>query len=123
MVKPHFQLIFTDQWSYFFFPLVVLLYSYFYFLIIIFFFFFPSVVLLYTDQWSYYIFQLILPISLFSSLFLPIISSLFLPPSTFNRSCSGRVDRASAPEAVDSGSNTGRVKPKTIKIGIHSFPA
>ena len=35
----------------------------------------------------------------------------------------GRVDRASATEAVDSGSIRGRVKPKTIKIGIHSFPA
>ena len=36
---------------------------------------------------------------------------------------SGRVDRASATEAVDTGSIPGRVKPKTIKIGIHSFPA
>ena len=36
---------------------------------------------------------------------------------------SGRVDRASATEAVDSGSIPGRVIPKTIKIGIHSFPA
>ena len=36
---------------------------------------------------------------------------------------SGRVDRASASEAVDLGSIPGRVKPKTIKIGIHSFPA
>ena len=36
---------------------------------------------------------------------------------------SGRVDRASATEAVDSGLIPGRVKPKTIKIGIHSFPA
>ena len=35
----------------------------------------------------------------------------------------GRVDRASATEAVDSGSIPGWVKPKTIKIGIHSFPA
>ena len=35
----------------------------------------------------------------------------------------GRVDRASATEAVDTGSIPGRVKPKTIKIGIHSFPA
>ena len=35
----------------------------------------------------------------------------------------GRVDRASATEAVDSDSIPGRVKPKTIKIGIHSFPA
>ena len=29
----------------------------------------------------------------------------------------------SATEAVDLGSIPGRVKPKTIKIGIHSFPA
>ena len=36
---------------------------------------------------------------------------------------SGRVDRGSATEAVDTGSIPGRVKPKTIKIGIHSFPA
>ena len=39
------------------------------------------------------------------------------------KSISGRVDRASASEAVDSGSIPGRIKPKTIKIGIHSFPA
>ena len=36
---------------------------------------------------------------------------------------SGRVDRASATETIDSGSITGRVKLKTIKTGIHSFPA
>ena len=36
---------------------------------------------------------------------------------------SGRVDRASATETVDSDSIPGRVKPKTIKIGMHSFPA
>ena len=36
---------------------------------------------------------------------------------------SGRVDRASATEAVDEGLIPGRVKPKIIKIGIHSFPA
>ena len=36
---------------------------------------------------------------------------------------SDRVDRGSATEAVDSGSITGGVKPKTLKIGIHSFPA
>ena len=35
----------------------------------------------------------------------------------------GRVDRASATETADSGSNPGLVKPKTMKIGIHSFPA
>ena len=33
------------------------------------------------------------------------------------------MDRASAIEAVDSGSIPGRVKPKTIKIGIYGFPA
>ena len=36
---------------------------------------------------------------------------------------SGRVDWASATEMVDSGSIPGRVRPKTTKIGIHSFPA
>ena len=36
---------------------------------------------------------------------------------------SGRVDRATASETVDSGSIPGRVKPKTRKIGIPSFPA
>ena len=35
----------------------------------------------------------------------------------------GRVDRASTTETIDSGSIPGGVKPKTIKIGIHSFPA
>ena len=35
---------------------------------------------------------------------------------------SGRVDRTSAAETVDSGSIPNWVKPKTIKIGIHSFP-
>ena len=36
---------------------------------------------------------------------------------------SGRVDKASATEAVDTGSTPGRVKPKTIKMGTHSFSA
>ena len=36
---------------------------------------------------------------------------------------SGRVNGASATETVDSGSIPSRVKPKTGKIGIHSFPA
>ena len=36
---------------------------------------------------------------------------------------SGRVDRASATETVKSGSIPARIKPKTMKIGIHSFPA
>ena len=39
------------------------------------------------------------------------------------RPISGRVDRVSATEAVDPGSIPGRVKPKTIKIGIHGLPA
>ena len=43
--------------------------------------------------------------------------------SQINRSISSRVDRASATETVDSGSITGRVKLKTIKIDIQSFPA
>ena len=34
---------------------------------------------------------------------------------------SGRVDRTSATEAVDSGSIPGGAKPKTIKIHIHGF--
>ena len=33
------------------------------------------------------------------------------------------MDRVPAIEAVDSGLIPGRVKPKTIKIGVHSFPA
>ena len=36
---------------------------------------------------------------------------------------SGQVDGSPATEAVDSGLIPDRVKPKTIKIGIHSFPA
>ena len=36
---------------------------------------------------------------------------------------STRVDRASATEAIVSGLIRGEVKPKTIKIGIHSLPA
>ena len=35
---------------------------------------------------------------------------------------SGRVDRASVTETVDSGLILNRVKPKTIKVEIHSFP-
>ena len=35
----------------------------------------------------------------------------------------GRVDRAPAAETVDCGSILRRVKPKTIKLGIHSFLA
>ena len=49
--------------------------------------------------------------------------NLNLTSPLHNLPISGRVDRASATEAVDSGSIPGRVKPKTIKIGIHSFPA
>ena len=36
---------------------------------------------------------------------------------------SGRGDKASTTEAVDSGCILGHVKPKTIKIGIYSFRA
>ena len=36
---------------------------------------------------------------------------------------SGRVDRASATQTEDTGSICDRVKPKSMKIGIHSFPA
>ena len=32
-------------------------------------------------------------------------------------------DRAPAAEAVDSGAIAGRVKPNTMKLGIHNFPA
>ena len=35
----------------------------------------------------------------------------------------GRLHGMSATETVDLGSISGRVKPKTIKIGIQSFPA
>ena len=35
----------------------------------------------------------------------------------------GRVDRAPAAETVDYGSILRRVKPKTMKLGIHSFLA
>ena len=35
---------------------------------------------------------------------------------------SGRVDKVPAAEMVDHGLIPGRVKPKTIKLGIHSFP-
>ena len=42
---------------------------------------------------------------------------------TFILLISGRVDKASPPETVYSGSFPGRVKPKTIKIGIQRFPA
>ena len=36
---------------------------------------------------------------------------------------SGRVDKVSGPEMVDSGSTLGWVKPKTRKIDIHCFSA
>ena len=42
---------------------------------------------------------------------------LFLKP------ISGRVDKASATEAINVGSIPGWVKPKTIEIAIRSFPA
>ena len=43
--------------------------------------------------------------------------------SNFNSWESGWVDRASATKTVDFSWISGRVKPKTLKIGIHSFPA
>ena len=56
------------------------------------------------------------------------LTDVMLHECLFEQCClwlpiSGRVDRAYATEAVDSGSIPGRVKPKTIKIGIHSFPS
>ena len=36
---------------------------------------------------------------------------------------SGRVDRTSAAKTIESGLIPGRAKPKTMQIGIHSFPA
>ena len=45
------------------------------------------------------------------------------PASGFIAVLWGRVNRASASKTVDSGSIPGRVKPKTRKIGIRSFPA
>ena len=39
------------------------------------------------------------------------------------KSISGRENKASATEAVDSGLISDRVKSKTIKTGIYSFPA
>ena len=44
-------------------------------------------------------------------------------PNHSHKPISGRVDRASATETVDLGSIPSRVKLKTAKIGIHSFPA
>ena len=46
--------------------------------------------------------------------------NLFMIRRMYN---SGRVDRASATETVDLDSIPGRVKPKSVKISIHSFPA
>ena len=51
------------------------------------------------------------------------LNEIKLNESKSNEPVGGRVDRASATDTVDSGSIPGRVKPKTIKIGIHSFPA
>ena len=36
---------------------------------------------------------------------------------------SGRMEKASATETVDSGSIPGWVKTKAVKVGIRSFPA
>ena len=48
---------------------------------------------------------------------------MFVFASSQEQPISGRVNRASSTEAVNSGSILRRVKPTTIKIGIHSFPA
>ena len=40
-----------------------------------------------------------------------------------NESNPSRVHTACATETVDSGSIPGRLKPNTMKISIHSFPA
>ena len=52
-----------------------------------------------------------------------VIVAVLIDNSSNSKPISGRVDRASATETVDLGSIPGRVKPKTIKIVIHSFPA
>ena len=39
------------------------------------------------------------------------------------KSIGGRVDKVSATKTVDSSSIPDQVKPKAVKIGIHSFPA
>ena len=44
-------------------------------------------------------------------------------PNITRQPISGRVDRASATETVDSGSIPDRVTPQTIQIDICSFPA
>ena len=43
--------------------------------------------------------------------------------TTISAPTNGRVNRASATQAIGMGSTPGRVNPKTIKTGIHSFPA
>ena len=35
----------------------------------------------------------------------------------------GQVERASTTKTKELGSILGRLKPKTVKLGIHSFPA
>ena len=40
-----------------------------------------------------------------------------------NQPINSRGHRAFATETLEVGSIAGRVKPKTIKIGIHGFPA
>ena len=46
-----------------------------------------------------------------------------MEPIRGGKPISGRVDRAFVSEMVGLGSIPGRVKPKTIKVGIDSFPA
>ena len=54
---------------------------------------------------------------------MPTVSALCQPRLlTLDQPISGRVGRASASEVVGKGSIPGRVKPKTTKNGIHSFP-
>ena len=48
---------------------------------------------------------------------------LFSDSHVFFKPISNRLDRASATGTLDSGSIPGRVKPKTIKIGIYSVYA
>ena len=64
----------------------------------------------------------------FKSLFKPGLGCVFkfwpvLKCSFTTLPFSGPVDRTFATEKVGPGSVSGRVKPKTIKIDIHSFPA
>ena len=52
-----------------------------------------------------------------------LIADSMLANSKKTVTISGRVNKASATETVDSGSIPDRGKLKTMEIGIHSFPA